>query len=323
MKVAVITPPVFAINSSLDYGGLERFLYYCCKALTDHMEVVLFAPEGSAVEGVKVVETVEPGAKWDKTAEQRAFDVYKDLMKESSVIWDHTHEYKPYANREHPIVHTCHGVQTQCVNNRNFPCLTTISRWHSEDVRRKFGFSSTTVPLCIDFNDYGQGEGGDGSLLFGLLAPHKGQLEALEVLGKVKVAGEDKFVPDISYPDKVKEKSEYLGQVKEGKKRELLCAADCVIINSKTPEAFSMLALESMACGTPVLFRKLGVAEEMIEDGMGFVYENEKDLPEMVERCKGVDRKRVRHLAKVRWDASVVAREYAEVLKMTVDGVVW
>ena len=332
MNLGVIAPSVFPVNlSTLDYGGAERAFAYFCRGIAHHAQVTLFAPKGSAVEGCKVVETIDPPRKWMKDAERLAFEVYQPHLPEFDLVSDWSHEYIPYLRREIPLCHQLCGLQTSVVGIINNPRLVALSEFHRAHTKQSFGLDSRIVPHCIDFTDYPTGPGGGPPLCFGLQAPHKGHLQAGRALGAAnidfRIAGEDRFVPDITFPGKLRAEfgDKVSGALKESDKRAALGAAPCVILNSLLPEAFSMAALEANACGTPVLMRRLGCAPEIIQEGVtGFTFENESELPVLVKRAKQLDRKEVRLAAMERYDIKPVCAQYMkEILEPAVGGAWW
>jgi D-inositol-3-phosphate glycosyltransferase len=60
---------------------------------------------------------------------------------------------------------------------------------------------------------------------------------------------------------------EFVGRVPQKRLPEYYAAADAVVIPSYS-ESFSLVALEALACGTPVLAARVGVIEELLQDAM-------------------------------------------------------
>ena len=59
----------------------------------------------------------------------------------------------------------------------------------------------------------------------------------------------------------------FLGPVAFARKRRLLTAARCLLIRCRVPEAISLVAMEALACGTPVIAFRAGALPKIIEDG--------------------------------------------------------
>ncbi|CAN5568895.1 glycosyltransferase [soil metagenome] len=116
--------------------------------------------------------------------------------------------------------------------------------------------------------------------IVGQITPRKGQLELIRVFAEagkrmppatLLVIGAPMFNLDDLYLEELKQTVRELGleeRVKfPGKRRDiaqLMQATDALVVNSKS-EAFVIVALEAMACGTPVIATEVGGIREMIE----------------------------------------------------------
>jgi D-inositol-3-phosphate glycosyltransferase len=63
----------------------------------------------------------------------------------------------------------------------------------------------------------------------------------------------------------IEEKVEFAGRVPQEGLSEYYAAADALVIPSYY-ESFGLVALEALACGTPVLAARVGVVEELVRD---------------------------------------------------------
>ena len=82
---------------------------------------------------------------------------------------------------------------------------------------------------------------------------------------------------------------EYLGEVNEQQKAELLGGALALLFPIDWPEPFGLVLAEAMACGTPVVAFPGGAVEEIVVDGVtGFICRT-RTLDEMVEAVRRVD----------------------------------
>src|SRR5208283_4207651 len=64
----------------------------------------------------------------------------------------------------------------------------------------------------------------------------------------------------------------FLGKVEEAKLPALYSAADIFIHPDLTAPAFGLVAVESMACGTPVLASHTGALPEVLSSDSGFLF---------------------------------------------------
>jgi len=76
---------------------------------------------------------------------------------------------------------------------------------------------------------------------------------------------------------------EFLGEVTDAEKAELLGNALALLSPIRWSEPFGLAVIEAMACGTPVVARPLGALPELIVDGVTGYFANTVD--EMAARC--------------------------------------
>jgi glycosyltransferase involved in cell wall biosynthesis len=112
----------------------------------------------------------------------------------------------------------------------------------------------------------------------------------------------------------------YLGVVGQAEKARLLGAAACVLMPSRDEEGFGLVALEAMACGTPVVALARGALPEVIEDGVtGLLAEDESGLAELVKRSRSLDPVAVRATAERRFSVSASAAAYLSLYRSIAD----
>src|SRR5262249_25501474 len=71
----------------------------------------------------------------------------------------------------------------------------------------------------------------------------------------------------------------FIGPVGLARKRRLLSAARCLLVPSLVPETSSLVAMEALACGTPVIAFPSGALAEIVEHGRtGFLVKNETEM---------------------------------------------
>jgi glycosyltransferase involved in cell wall biosynthesis len=80
----------------------------------------------------------------------------------------------------------------------------------------------------------------------------------------------------------------FLGPLPFARKRRLLAGARCLLSASLAPETSSLVAMEALACGTPVIAFPSGALAEIVEDGVtGFLV---RDVAEMAAAMREVGR---------------------------------
>jgi glycosyltransferase involved in cell wall biosynthesis len=77
------------------------------------------------------------------------------------------------------------------------------------------------------------------------------------------------------------------------------------------PEPFGLVAIESMAAGTPVIARRRGALPEIVEEGIdGFLVNDPVEAVTAVEVARYLDRNLVRQRAFARFSASRMVDDY-------------
>lgn len=105
---------------------------------------------------------------------------------------------------------------------------------------------------------------------------------------------------------------EYVGWVRGAERSKLLGGARALLYPIQYPEAFGLVLLEAMFCGTPVVAMRLGAVPEIVDEGVtGFSANSPDEFLLAVQKALQLDRRRVRQQAEQRFSAVQMAREYA------------
>lgn len=161
-------------------------------------------------------------------------------------------------------------------------------------------------------------------LVLGRICQEKGIHVALEVAERARVplvlAGqvfsyrehEDYFEqmvkPRLSFARR------YIGPVGLERKRALLAAARCVLIPSLVPETSSLVALEALAAGTPVVAFGKGALPEAIDHGRtGYLAWNKQELVEGIRAAGSIDPEACRASVRERFPLHRMVERYFQV----------
>lgn len=103
----------------------------------------------------------------------------------------------------------------------------------------------------------------------------------------------------------------FAGQVWGDAKHELLARAKCLLHPTLAPETSSLVAMEALAAGTPVIAYRSGALEEIVEDGVtGFLVEGVEEMAEAMVKVGGISAEVCRATAGRRFQRSRMVREY-------------
>ena len=107
---------------------------------------------------------------------------------------------------------------------------------------------------------------------------------------------------------------EYVGYVSGARKVELLGRARALLYPIQFPEAFGLVLIESMLCGTPVVAMGIGAAPEIVEQGVtGFCAADSDEFLRAIPKAFALPRRAIRAAAERRFSAERMACDYANV----------
>lgn len=343
MKVALIAPSVFPCPPR-GYGGIEALVYWLGKELIKlGCEVTLIAPKGSKLPDGQVIETINPPMRWTGVEEQEAYKIYKDKLKQFDIIHDHSHEKWSYiAKLENPnlkVISTIHGIQTwQSLPPVTTPNLVAISKFHSKDMVMRYNYTCKIVYHGIPVNEYPyQEEKTNVILSFGLISKHKGHHISAYLSRRLKfpllIAGEDQFVTDKEYVDYIKKICEankqimkYKGRMTVEEKLLYFSKVKALLLPFLTDEAFSLIAIEALACGTPVITTNKGAMPEIITDKQnGFLCQTLEDIEKAIKSIyeKPIPPEKCRKTAEKKFSSEIMAKNYLNLYKQILEGKEW
>jgi glycosyltransferase involved in cell wall biosynthesis len=105
----------------------------------------------------------------------------------------------------------------------------------------------------------------------------------------------------------------YIGPVTDAEKNILLGSAKAILCPINWDEPFGLVAIEAMACGTPVIAFRRAAFPEIISDGTTGILGD--DLDELCKRApllESIDRASVRQAVESRFGASVMTRSHLD-----------
>ena len=161
------------------------------------------------------------------------------------------------------------------------------------------------------------------ALCLGRICPEKGYHLALDatraagvpllIAGTLFPYGEHErhFHEDIA--PRLDRRHRWLGPVGFLAKRRLLTAARCLLVPSLCPETSSLVVMEALACGTPVVAFPNGALPEIVEPGRtGFLVPDVAAMAEAIHAAAHLDPETCRAVARERFSAARMTARYLE-----------
>jgi glycosyltransferase involved in cell wall biosynthesis len=135
----------------------------------------------------------------------------------------------------------------------------------------------------------------------------------LKIAAKVDKGDEDyfreKIAPLLSDPE-----VEFLGEINERSKTEVLGEAQALLFPIDWPERFGLVMIEAMACGTPVLAFRQGSVAEIIDQGVtGAIIDTMDEAMMILPRVIALDRRAVGRRFEQRFSSARIATDYVAV----------
>jgi glycosyltransferase involved in cell wall biosynthesis len=341
LKIALVAPPMLPVPPP-SYAGTERIV----ATLADELlrrghQVTLFAPGDSKFDGELVPSPAQSlwstGYHGDVSsfinvtlarvwAQADRFDIIHSHVETLGFLFA---RYTPT-----PVITTMHGrldvsgIPELLAEFNDIP-LVAISesqrRWSSH--ANWIATIHHGLPLeLMPFNP----EPGDYLAFVGRVTPEKGVAECIELARsvnlKLKIAAkvydphEKVHFAEVVEPAIRDGTVEFLGELGQPERDEVYAGALATLMLGAWPEPFGLVAIESMATGTPVIARRAGALTETIEHGVtGFLVDDATEGRLAIERARGLDRGRVRALAIERFSPARMADEYEQAYAQVLD----
>jgi glycosyltransferase involved in cell wall biosynthesis len=332
MRIALVAPPFLPVPPPR-YGGTERIVSVLANGFHRRgHDVTVFAAGDSSVEGRLV--PIVPQSVWNAgrrpdTAElmARINDQVAASADEFEVIHSHVDWYGfELAQRvATPVVSTLHGridIGPTADVIASYPEIGLIA---ISERQRSFWPDQNwlaTIHHGLPLDDALFGTGSGGYLLFiGRLTPEKGVEAAVELARRAKlplvIAAKAIDPHELAIYRDVVEPAEragivtFLGEVGMPARDRLFADARATVMLGDWPEPFGLVAVESLAAGTPLIARRAGALPEIVRDGVdGFVVDDVDAAVAAIGDVALLDRTLIRKGALERFSADRMVDKY-------------
>jgi glycosyltransferase involved in cell wall biosynthesis len=339
LRIAQIAPPMERVPPRA-YGGTERVIHELVVELDRRgHEVTTFASGDSDVPGrhiVTVPEALRPSGFAGDAAPY--FYLTMGAVVDRLGQFDIVHSHLEWAGLlmasmiDLPVISTFHG-------RLDLPWATeSLARYPRGLVAISQNQASTHPDiewagvvhngLTLDDAPFDRRRGEDLCFV-GRVVAEKGIVEAIEIAQKtgrrVRIAAKvGPNAPERDYYQNVFKPAveaagssvEYLGEIEQADRDRLFAESYATLMPGSWPEPFGLVAIESLACGTPVISRRVGALPEIIRDGVdGFFGDDTVEMAFKVDRVEDLDRAAISRSVRDRFSAKRMTDRYEAIYR--------
>ena len=323
-------------------GGAEQIVSALDRALAaaGHRSIVI-APAGSRVAGEHVATGAIPPVFDDESrraAGRRQADVLARVLAATQADLVHLHSVDLHqhlpACRARPVLATLHlpcCFYPQEVLRDSGPGV--LFQFVSEAQRRTAPTALAGAPVVANGVDLAlfrpRGRRRAFALALGRICPEKRFDRALRAAARAQVPmviGGRLF----PFPEHVAHfqrelapllgpAARFAGPLSLHRKRRLLASARCLVVASEVAETSSLVALEALASGTPVVAWRAGALPDIVEHGRtGFIVDSEAELADALAAAAELDGVRCRRAAELRFSSARMVDQYVTLYRRLV-----
>ena len=332
MRIGLIAPPVVSLPPPT-YAGTERIVTSLALGLHDRGHQVTVFTSGDSDLPCEIVPVV-PRALWREgmTGDlgvffQMAVARAWDEAERFDIIHSHmeTHGFLLAAHAPVPVLTTLHGRLDVAGAAQYIDAMPSIPLVAISESQRRWNPDANwvaTIHHGIDFTTTPTGTRPGGDLLFvGRITREKGVDFAIElarrtrrrlvIAAKAHEREEEELFDSVLRPAIDEGIVDWRGEVDSATRDQLMVRALATVMLGAWPEPFGLVAIESMATGTPVIARRAGGLTETIDHGVtGFLVDDVDEAALAVSRVASLDRAEIAAKTRERFSAERMVDDY-------------
>lgn len=329
LRICLIASSRFPVREPF-MGGLEAYTHALATALVERgHRVSLFAAAGS---DPRLRVTEWPAVTFSSSTEARADvgSMPEAWMQEHHAYLDLMLSLSQMQHGEFDVVHnnSLHHLPIAMSRTLPFPVLTTLHTppvawlesamvFAAPDARFiavsrrtaaawRHAVDATTIYNGVDTRFWRRGRGGGRAIWSGRIVAEKAPHDAVDAarladipLDLVGPIHDSAYFDSEIRPRLADGRVRYLGHLDRDSLREAVAAASVAVVTPRWDEPFGLVAVEALACGTPVAAYDSGALCEIVSSSTGRLAPA-GDLPALAEamrQAQGLDRATVRAVA--------------------------
>ena len=337
MRIGLLAPPVVSLPPPT-YAGTERIVTSLALGLHARGHHVTVFTTGDSDLPCEVVPVV-PRALWREGLNgdlgvyfQMAVARAWDEADRFDLIHSHveTQGFQLAAHGPVPVVTTLHGRLDVAGATQYIDAMPSIPLIAISDSQRRWNPDANwlaTIHHGIDFTTTPTGtRPGDDLLFVGRITREKGVDYAIElarrtrrrlvIAAKAHEREEEELFESVVRPAIDEGVVDWRGEVDSATRDQLMVRALATVMLGAWPEPFGLVAIESMATGTPVIARRAGGLTETIDHGVtGFLVDDIDEAALAVTRVAALDRGVIASKTRERFSADRMVDAYEAVYR--------
>ena len=342
LRIAQVAPPLERVPPAA-YGGTERVVYELTAELVRRGHDVTVIGSGDSEVPCRLIPTVERALRPDGFGG----DPSPYFLETLATVFDHAAEFDVIHSHLEwwslalgrvlpvPLASTFHGRLDVPWSKR----LLTGQPTGLVAISRSQAAAHPNIDWAVIYNGLSLGEmpfsaaRTEEFCFVGRVDAGKGILEAMEIAAmtgrNLRIAAKIGNLPEQrAYYDDVFEPAlkkagslvEYLGELGAEDRNRLFSESYAALMPGAWPEPFGLVAIEALACGTPVLARRVGALPEIIREGVdGFFGDDSMHLAYLSDGVGELDRRAIRERVVDRFSAARMTDRYEELYGRLID----